>query len=478
MVVRLAVIEGPHRGQEFVFVEHDLFLVGRSRTAHFRLADDYFSRLHFLVEVNPPSCRLTDLGGQNGTYLNGKKIDVADLKDGDLIQGGAMVLRLSVDVPGEMPATARNRALSLPPTASSQAELAKVHRPKPSPDASNCLACGASLRGRQPGLLCAVCRERSDREPQTIPGYRIVKELGRGSMGVVSLALRGRDDLPVALKSIAPAAPGTRDNIDRFLREARILQHLDHPHIVSFLEMGWANNEIFFAMEYVPGVDAAHVLKEQGPLPVSRAVALTCQLLEALEYAHEQGFVHRDIKPHNLLVSADPEAGALLSQPSAQGMYRASAPGRQVALATRAPREQARLADFGLARVYQASPLSGLTAADGGGISPFMAPEQITAFRECKPLVDQYSAGATLYNLLTGSYLYDSSGNRTELLVKILMEDPVPILHRRSDLPSGLAEIIHRSLARDPKNRFPDVWTMRAALAFHQGPEPASILTR
>jgi len=119
-----------------------------------------------------------------------------------------------------------------------------------------------------------------------------------------------------------------------------------------------------------------------------------------------------------------------------------------------------------LARVYQASPLSGLTAAgDVGGLSPFTAPEQITAFRECKPTVDQYSVGATLYHLVTGNYVLDFPSKATEQLMMILMEDPVPILHRRPDLPSGLAEIIHRSLARDPKNSFPDVWTMRAALA-------------
>src|SRR5262245_1904360 len=109
MVVRLAVVEGAQRGQEFVFPEHDLFLVGRSGSAHFRLTDDYVSRLHFVVEVNPPSCRVTDLASHNGTYVNGKKVDAADLKDGDLIQGGTMVWRLSVEAAGEMPATARNR---------------------------------------------------------------------------------------------------------------------------------------------------------------------------------------------------------------------------------------------------------------------------------------------------------------------------------------------------------------------------------
>jgi serine/threonine-protein kinase len=438
MVVRLAVVEGPQRGQEFVFVEHDLFLVGRSRNAHYRLPDDYFSRLHFLLEVNPPRCRLKDLGSQKGTYVNGKKVDDADLSDGDLIQGGSMVLRLSVEAPGEMPATARYRALSLP-TGSAESGPAKVRRPKSSPEAENCLACGTPLVGYRPGPLCSACRERTEREPQTIPGYRIVKELGRGGMGVVSLALRAKDDLPVALKSVIPAAAGSRANIDRFFREARTLQHLDHPHIASFLEMGQANGQLFFTSEYVPGVDAARLLKEQGLLPVQRAVALMCQLLEALEYAHEQGFVHRDIKPRNLLVRAIPDA-----------------PGRDFV----------KLSDFGLARVYEASPMSGLTVADDvDGISAFTPPELITAFRECKPPMDQYSAGATLYNLITNTHVYDFPINPIERLLTIMTEDPVPILHRRSDLPPALAEIIHRSLARDPKNRFPDVWTMRAALA-------------
>src|SRR5438445_9354433 len=171
MGVRLTVSEGPHQGQEFVFHEHNMFLAGRSRSAHFRLPDkeSYFSRLHFLVEVNPPNCRLTDLGSHNGTYVNGKKVDVADLKDRDLIQGGTTVWRLSVEAPGEMPATARYRTLSLPSEPPSQSGLAKVRCPKSTPAAANCLACGAPLRSHQPGALCSACRDRSDRHPQTVP---------------------------------------------------------------------------------------------------------------------------------------------------------------------------------------------------------------------------------------------------------------------------------------------------------------------
>src|SRR5262249_39332353 len=144
-----------------------------------------------------------------------------------------------------------------------------------------------------------------------------------------------------------------------------------HPNIVAFQEMGESEGRLYFAMDYVRGTDAAALLKEHGPLPVARAVGLVRQMLRALDYAHAKQFVHRDIKPANLLV-----AGA----------------GGQ---------ETARLADFGLARVYQASQLSGLTmTGDIGGTVAFMAPEQITNYREAKPPVDQYAAAASLYNLL------------------------------------------------------------------------------
>src|SRR5439155_19533887 len=139
-----------------------------------------------------------------------------------------------------------------------------------------------------------------------------------------------------------------------------------------------ANGLTYLAMDFGLGTDAAGILKQHGPLPRPRAVGLVCQLLEALEYAQAKGFVHRDIKPANLLVT--------------------KVNGREVV----------QLADFGLARVYQTSRLSGLTMnGDIGGTLPFMAPEQILNFREAKPPVDQYAAAATLYNLLTGCLIFD-----------------------------------------------------------------------
>ena len=102
MRVTLTVISGPHEGQVFTFAGHDTFLVGRSKRAHFRLPakDRFFSRIHFLIEVNPPCCRLMDMGSRNGTYVNGERVEMIDLKEGDQIKGGRTVLRVAVTAEG------------------------------------------------------------------------------------------------------------------------------------------------------------------------------------------------------------------------------------------------------------------------------------------------------------------------------------------------------------------------------------------
>jgi serine/threonine-protein kinase len=128
-------------------------------------------------------------------------------------------------------------------------------------------------------------------------------------------------------------------------------------------------------------------------------------------------------------------------------------------------RETVKVADFGLARLYQVSKLSGVTMkGDVGGSMAYVAPEQITNFRDARPPADQYAAAATLYNLLTNRLIYDLPRGIELQLLKILYEGPVPIQSRRPDVPDALAELIHRGLARRPEDRFADVAAMRAAL--------------
>jgi serine/threonine-protein kinase len=284
--------------------------------------------------------------------------------------------------------------------------------------------------------LCPSCEQQASGQPQTVAGYRMIRELGRGSVGVVHLAVHVADRALLAVKTIIPAVAGTQADVDRFLREADILRRLDHPRVVAFRDVGGSPDRLYFAMDYVPGIDAGRLVREQGPLAPGRAVGLVCQLLEGLAYAHGRGFVHRDVKPANMLVTE------------------------------REGRETVKLADFGLARAYEASRLSGLTLqGDLGGTIAFVAPEQITSLREAKPPVDQYAAAASLYYLLTKRTIHDLPPRLERQIALILTGEPVPIRQRRRDIPGPLADVIHRALAREPGDRFPDVEAMRAALA-------------
>jgi eukaryotic-like serine/threonine-protein kinase len=415
MQVKLRVSAGPHKGRSFEFREHDTFIVGRASYAHFRLEaqDKFFSRAHFLIEVNPPLCRLIDMGSTNGTYVNGKKVDEIDLKNGDRIRGGKTAIRVTIESSDSAEETeaqaAQGASVGSEPTMTRSFEMVA-----PAPEVPGGSASLGGPQGR-------------------IAHYQIVRELGRGGMGVVHLATRNSDRLAVAIKTIQPRVAVSPRDVERFLREAAILRALDHPGIVRFLELGEHDGLVYLAMEYVDGDNLAAILKRTGPFTIGRASKLICDLLEALRYAHGRNFVHRDIKPGNLILVG--ESGGL------------------------------KLADFGLARAYQESKMSGLTLhGDVGGTIAFCAPEQITNFRQAKPAADLYSVGVTLYMMLTGRHVYDFPNSLNRQVLMILQENPVPLKSRRSDIPQGLANIVHRALARNPGDRFSDAQSMRQAL--------------
>jgi eukaryotic-like serine/threonine-protein kinase len=472
MRINLEVKAGPHQGQVFEFNERANFIVGRSERANFRLAvkDNSISRLHFMIEMNPPQCRLTDMESTNGTRVNGRKVAIADLKNGDLITAGKTTLLVSVidnDVPlaspteilvtaeaGEFDGVIRTDHDAVPITGPFEHVISSTHSPTERRHSDKaprgCPLCGNVFGESEIGAddaggkdkitdaiwICPACQGRIGNEAQPILGYQVVRELGRGGMGVVYQAVRAADGALVAVKTIKPAIDPTPAEMDRFLREARIMSQLDHPNIVSFHELGQCDGLLYFAMDYVAGTDAAQLLSQHGgPLPIVRAVDLVCQLLWALDYAHAKGFVHLDVKPSNILVTQ--EAG----------------------------RDVVRLSDFGLARIYLSSKMSGLsTSNEFGGTAPFMAPEQINDLRATKPSADQYSAAATLYTFLTDCFIYDFPKKLHAKIMKILLEDPVPIRDRRADLPEGLAAVIHRALSRDPHARYANVRDMRRAL--------------
>ncbi len=436
MRVTLDVVQGPLTGRQFVLDRPDSYIFGRSRFVHCPMPEDQaLSRDHFLIEVSPTGCEVRDLGSTNGTFVNNRRVDRAQLASHDMIAAGQSVFRVAVKNVGA--------------ESSGSLEAPKPSHVRSAAGVIRCAGCGAFA---PPGLTiagpvgasasepvewwCASCRSEAASLPQPVPYYTCLRELGRGAMGVVYQARHNLNGQMVALKLIMPETATTRSAIDRFQREMSVISQLRHPNIVECYEQGMTRGQFWFAMEYVAGTNLEALAKaDAGRYPIDQACRLTCQILKGLEQAHKMGFVHRDIKPENILIARTPE-----------GLM-------------------AKISDFGLAKSFRGVGLSGLTfSGEMRGTVPFMPPEQMLDFKAVTPLADLYATAATLYYLLTCKFVYDETSGGGDLIRMLMEETPVPVRDRRPEVPTGLADVIGRCLARDPKERYPDALTMRAAI--------------
>jgi serine/threonine-protein kinase len=427
MRVILKVLAGPYNGQEFTFDQHDTFLIGRSENAHLYLPEDrFFSRHHCLLEIAPPRCFLRDLGSTNGTFVNGKRVQEVFLQSGDRVQGGQTVLEVEVQAD-------QKQSVGEAPTLMKPIELTV-----------DCVNCGrrekveGSATNERMTFICEDCREELKRQPQPVPGYQMIKLLGRGGMGCVMLAQSDKNGQAVAIKTLLPEVAVTDQALRRFMREIEVAAALDHPNIVRFIESGTHNGAVYLVTEYVEGSDAARLADSNGGrLPYKEAIDVVAQSLDALAYAHGLGYIHRDIKESNILLR-----GA-------------------------SPSYTAKLTDFGLAKSFTQSGMSGITmAGDMAGTFAYMPPEQIKDFRNVKPTSDIYALGMTAYSLLAGDTALDiGSGGDMAATVRAIFEGQiVPLRRRVPEVPEGVAHIIERALAKDPAQRWQSAGAMRTAL--------------
>jgi serine/threonine protein kinase len=271
--------------------------------------------------------------------------------------------------------------------------------------------------------------------PAEIGPYRLLDEIGRGGMGVVYRARHAESKQLVAIKLLTPAADVGTKGVQLFLRETSMLSRLRHRHIVSLLESGLVEGTPYFVMEYVPTFPYVAWLQKQQPAKrVRTAVAIVCRVLDALDYAHSQGIVHRDVKPSNILAQ---RTGATFS---------------------------VKLADFGLAKEFQEAGLSTLTAeGEIRGTLQFMPPEQLRNAKLSTPACDVYSATACLYFLLAGEVPIPLS-NDARAFSTLLREKPVPLRQRAEFVPAPLCQIIDSTLANEPSQR-PACGELRKRLA-------------
>lgn len=431
MQVNLKVVAGPYKGRIFSFTQHDSFLIGRSRDAHLYLPDDrYFSRNHCLLEINPPRSFLRDLNSTNGTFVNGQRVAHAFLNDGDRIQGGETILLVEV--------------AASPPSSDLSETTQDAMQRRPVLVMVECLNCGrreqaqASAPEERLTFLCEDCRIELKRSPQAIPGYDTVKLLGRGGMGCVMLGREQRTGRAVAIKTLLPEFAISDKALKRFMREIDVAAALKHKNIVEFIDRGTHNGVVYLVTEFVDGADACKLAEQSGGcLPYGDAISIISQALDALSYAHAQGYIHRDFKDQNILVSGH------------------------------SPNLVAKLTDFGLAKSFTHSGMSGVTmAGEMAGTLAYMSPEQLRNFRDVKPQSDIYAVGMTAYSLLSGSLALDitSKGNINDTIRAIFEQPAVPLRQRAPHLPGPVCDIIDRALAKDPAHRWQTASAMRNAL--------------
>jgi predicted Ser/Thr protein kinase len=304
----------------------------------------------------------------------------------------------------------------------------------PAPDnARYCLQCGTPLRDG--AAAPPTDPERAALERALGPQYEIGRLLGRGGMGAVYLARETALERAVAIKVLPPQLAADVDSRERFRREARTAAGLTHPNIVPLHTFGDAEGMPYFVMGYVHGESLGERMRREGRLPADDVRRIVGELAGALDYAHRQGVIHRDIKPDNVLL--DDESGRPM------------------------------LTDFGVAKART----SGATLTEAGavvGTPHYMSPEQASGDRDLDGRSDLYSLGVMGYAMLSGRLPFEGDSFR-DVIVQHVTKTPAPLRTLLPDVAPDLEAAIARCLAKDPSARWKDGGSLKEALGLFIG---------
>ncbi len=265
---------------------------------------------------------------------------------------------------------------------------------------------------------------------QQLDEYVIEKPLGSGSMAHVYRAFDTRLRRTVALKVIAPHFSTDQQYTARFEREAQSIARLDHPNIVHIYRFGEVNNVYYMAMQYIEGVDVAWLIEkyhDQGEImPLQDIVRIVAEIGAALDYAHQRGVIHRDVKPRNMMIDRT---------------------GRAI------------LTDFGIALVSGSDP-----ERNASGSPPYIAPEQAVSADRTVPQSDIYSLGVSLFQMLTAELPFAGDGNPAEVAMRHIRELPPPPSQSNPAVPAAVDGVVLRAMKKDPSERFQKAENLGTAL--------------
>jgi serine/threonine-protein kinase len=256
--------------------------------------------------------------------------------------------------------------------------------------------------------------------PDTIGRFNLIEEIGEGAMSIVYKAYDPEINRTLAIKLLRGEVAADPEYRYRFLQEAKAAGKLTHPNIVTIFDVGEVEQGPYIAMEYLEGRTLEQMMEDKTPISVREAVVYGIQLAEALDYSHNRGIVHRDVKPGNII---SPDDGHTI-----------------------------RITDFGIAHVDSPNKEHRTRMGAVLGTPQYMSPEQVEGF-PVDGRSDLFSLGVILYQLITGEKPFVSE-TLTSLLMKIVQEDPPPIKDKSGEIPQSLRKIVEKLLNKKPELRF------------------------
>lgn len=477
MQVEVYVTAGPAKGKHFTFNKPDSFLFGRSADAHISLPQDqYVSRQHFILEISPPKCKLTDLNSKNGVIVNGIRyggrthptngiqqapegVKDVHLKNGDEIVVGDTHIKILIRKKPARKKTATESHPALQPVL--------------------CSVCGKDMTqesGNQKGAIqkktvCASCRKQHENAalqkilkegsraeaphqsarhapsaPFSVQGYHVEQELKHRTPGTIYKAQKLDTGQHVAIKVLLPYGSIDQNALQAFHRELAIIRQLKHPNIVRFIEHGEHEGTFYFIFEFIEGINIASFLHSKGGrVSIDEAAPIWLGVLDGLAYAHRakivlqnaegqrktaRGIVHRNLKPRNILLVQEENSWI------------------------------PKITDFGLAKSFESAGFTDITVpGDVLGTPLYWPREQITHYKYLNPATDVFSVAAIFYEMVTGSWVRDGFKELfknckqlgrlpsiSDYMNLFANHPPVPLRRRNPEIPEPVAQVLDRAL--------------------------------
>jgi serine/threonine protein kinase len=384
-MLKLHVVEGPDKGAYYPVGESFTLLLGRSRHSDTRLKDMSVSRVHAEVECKGKRVTVTDLESQSGTYLNGKRISEGDMKIGDVLRIGDTQLKLEGD------------------------HIAEQETLPPPPE--------------KPPLLPA--QRLSELTGKHLSHFKVGIVLAKGQSGLVFKATDFKTDKDVALKVLWPEFSTVDEDMRRFVRAMKTMLPLKHPNLVQLLGAGKTGPYCWVSMEYVEGESLTQMIQRMGPagmLDWRHALRVATHVGRALEYAHGQNVVHRNITPQNILIQTTDKL--------------------------------VKLGDLMLAKAQEGTLAQQITKpGELLGEIRYMSPERTSGSVHLDARSDIYSLGATVYMMLTGKPPCEGA-SLIDTIQKIRNEVPLKPKKFQLSIPDMFEGAVMRMLAKAPEARF------------------------